>query len=71
VECKICRNPIRDDLYQKHLAMHEAAATLSAREEAAQSPAGAFHKHLDTCPVCRSQPFNLCSKGARLLGAAI
>lgn len=30
----------------------------------------AFHKHLDGCARCASQPFNLCDVGAQLLAAA-
>lgn len=26
-----------------------------------------FHKHLDKCPQCKNHPFNLCSKGERIL----
>lgn len=26
-----------------------------------------YHKHLDKCPQCRNHPFNLCSKGERIL----
>jgi hypothetical protein len=29
-----------------------------------------FHKHLDTCERCRTQPFNLCPVGAAELRAA-
>lgn len=35
------------------------------------TPANPFHAHLDTCAVCRSQPFNLCAEGVRLLVAAV
>lgn len=27
----------------------------------------AFHNHLDSCSVCREQPFGLCLEGAQLL----
>lgn len=27
----------------------------------------AFHAHLDACEQCRTQPFNLCGDGERLL----
>jgi len=29
-----------------------------------------FHDHLDTCPQCRTQPFDLCEVGRVLLDAA-
>ena len=29
-----------------------------------------FHRHLDTCHRCRTQPFNLCPSGARKLQIA-
>ena len=31
----------------------------------------AFHRHLDTCPRCRCQPFNLCAVGHALLTGAV
>jgi hypothetical protein len=32
--------------------------------------AGTFHDHLNECQRCRTQPFNLCADGARLLSEA-
>ena len=30
-----------------------------------------FHSHLDTCPQCANQPFNLCPMGTVLLILAV
>jgi hypothetical protein len=30
-----------------------------------------FHAHLDGCERCRTQPFDLCADGARLISAAV
>lgn len=41
-------------------------------EGGAGDPAvAAFHAHLDECPRCARNPFDLCSEGERLLRAAV
>lgn len=36
-------------------------------KSASEAAADAFHAHLDICERCRTEVFNLCDEGARLL----
>jgi hypothetical protein len=78
VSCALCEKPLESGIVCPVCLRYFCAdgcfgVHLVARDGADEDTDGkkhqaAFHRHLDTCGRCRTQPFNLCDIGITLLG---